>query len=298
MSLQVIHTGQALCPPSGTSSVPITPILNAVLAAVAAVLCIVVVSVGKYLDLPAFGSLREGVRLRSMDNTNWTLYFSLVAFRHVLEFAHVFHDLGDVLDRYAVLACLMVQVSPLGPCSMKGKTPGLSFRTQIFVGEGQPEATNHQPLTANRQPLTAANRRPLFTVSVVLCLAHVLTMKQLALRTSPPPPPFRTALEDMRQLLVAACDALPCGKDLRNCVIRCRAPMPPHPHPVGAMSTPRGCERAAGPCMLTSSGLVFCVPLVRFTCEPSYEVVVMKNSKQNQNSGTGATRGPIGGSSG
>ena len=37
------------------------------------------------------------------------------------------------------------------------------------------------PPTANRQPPTAANRQPLFkTVSVVLCLAHVLTMKQRA----------------------------------------------------------------------------------------------------------------------
>ena len=43
-----------------------------------------------------------------------------------------------------------------------------------------PTATNRQlPPTANRQPPTAANRQPLFnTVSVVLCLAHVLTMKQ------------------------------------------------------------------------------------------------------------------------
>ena len=41
-------------------------------------------------------------------------------------------------------------------------------------------AHRHQPPTANRhQPPTAANRQPLFnTVSVVLCLAHVLTMKQ------------------------------------------------------------------------------------------------------------------------
>ena len=39
----------------------------------------------------------------------------------------------------------------------------------------------HQPPTANRQPPTAANRHPLFnTASVVLCLAHVLTMKQRA----------------------------------------------------------------------------------------------------------------------
>ena len=42
-----------------------------------------------------------------------------------------------------------------------------------------PTANRQPPQTDHRQPPTAANRQPLFnTVSVVLCLAHVLTLKQ------------------------------------------------------------------------------------------------------------------------
>ena len=60
--------------------------------------------------------------------------------------------------------------------------PGLSFQTLVFCS-GRPLRTaprDHQPPTAHRQPPTAANRQPLFnTISVVLCVAHVLTTKQI-----------------------------------------------------------------------------------------------------------------------
>ena len=53
-----------------------------------------------------------------------------------------------------------------------------------YMAPGQPLRTapnRHQPPTANRHQLPTANRQPLFnTVSVDLCFAHVLTMKQRA----------------------------------------------------------------------------------------------------------------------
>ena len=55
---------------------------------------------------------------------------------------------------------------------------GLSLRAHIFFFKDSPQG----PPTANCQPPpTAANRQPLCnTASVVLCRAHVLTMKQRA----------------------------------------------------------------------------------------------------------------------
>ena len=54
---------------------------------------------------------------------------------------------------------------------------GLFFKTRMFFVKDSPQGLP----TANRQPPTAANRQPLLnTVSVGLCLAHVLTMKQRA----------------------------------------------------------------------------------------------------------------------
>ena len=68
------------------------------------------------------------------------------------------------------------------PCFVVKETPW-DHQSPAVTNHQPPSATNHQPPTANHhQPLpTAANRHPLFnTVSVVLCLAHVLLMKQRA----------------------------------------------------------------------------------------------------------------------
>ena len=72
------------------------------------------------------------------------------------------------------------------------KKPTFFFRRTALEDspQGPPTATRHQPPTTNRQPPTANRRRlpptanrhqPFFNrVSVVLCLGHVLTMKQRA----------------------------------------------------------------------------------------------------------------------
>ena len=64
--------------------------------------------------------------------------------------------------------------------------PGAVLKNPQSPFEGQPLRTatkDHQPPTAtNRhQPPTATNRQPLFsTVSVLLCPAHILTLKHRA----------------------------------------------------------------------------------------------------------------------
>ena len=91
-------------------------------------------------------------------------------------------------------------VPPLGVCLRVGD--GLSTVEDRAVLQNPPPPflrtapkDRQSPTATNRRAPTATNRQPSFnTVSVVLCLAHVLTMKQraprvlLALRTLLPPP--------------------------------------------------------------------------------------------------------------
>ena len=61
------------------------------------------------------------------------------------------------------------------------RAQGRAGARPFLTDGGLPPTANHQPPTANRQPPpTAAKYQPLFNASVVLCLAHGLTMKQRA----------------------------------------------------------------------------------------------------------------------
>ena len=64
----------------------------------------------------------------------------------------------------------------------QGPPPRTAHRQPPPTAHRQPPTANCHPLpTAATQPPTAANRPPLFnTASAVLCLAHVLTIKQRA----------------------------------------------------------------------------------------------------------------------
>ena len=88
------------------------------------------------------------------------------------------------LDRLRDRAILLTQILLLFRTAPRDYQPRTAIRQRPPTTNRHqpPTATNrHQPPTANRQPPTAANRQPLFNaVSVVLCRAHVLTMKQRA----------------------------------------------------------------------------------------------------------------------
>ena len=62
------------------------------------------------------------------------------------------------------------------------KKPNMFFLLNTALKDsprGPPTANRQPPTDANRQPPPTANRQPSFnTVSVVLCPAHVVTMKQ------------------------------------------------------------------------------------------------------------------------